>query len=154
VTVDLWSAQAELEIAETCNASGRHDRASRAARQAVELLDAPLLQGVEGDWIDTHRRHLSMQRIRALRALAQAESVLGHHEVAVDAAIGAIEADSLDECSHRVLMLAHQAAGNRGGALKAYQDCRACLATMLGVSPCPDTERVYLDLLGVEPGSM
>jgi DNA-binding SARP family transcriptional activator len=153
VMVDLWSAQTELVTAETCNDRGRHDRAARAARQAVELLGAPLLKGVEGDWIDTHRRRLAMQRIRALRALARAESVLGHHDVAVDAAIGAIEADALDECSHRVLMLAHQAAGNRGGALQAYQNCRRCLATMLGVAPCPDTEQVYIDLLGVEPAS-
>lgn len=152
VTIDLWSAQAELATAETCNDSGQPDRACRAARQAVELLDAPLLQGVEGEWVDARRRHLGLERIRALRALARAESVLGHHGAAVDAAVGAIEADSLDECSHRLLMLAHKAAGNRGGALQAYQDCRRCLATTLGVSPCPDTERVYLDLLGVEPG--
>ena len=152
VTVDLWAARAALTTAEAFILGGQPDRASRSARLAVELLDAPLLQGIEGEWIDNHRHHLALQRVRALRALARAESVLGHHEAAVDAATGAIEVDSLDECSHRALMLAHQAAGNRGSALAAYQHCRRCLATTLGVSPCPDTERVYLDLLGVEPG--
>lgn len=150
--VDLWTARTELTVAEASIREDQPDRACRSARLAVELLDAPLLHGIEGEWIDDHRHHLALQRVRALRALARAESLLGHHEAAVDAAAGAVEVDALDECSHRVLMLAHQAAGNRGGALAAYQRCRRCLATTLGVSPCPDTERVYLDLLGVEPG--
>ena len=151
MVVDIWAAPEELAIAESSIEAGRFVRSAPAARKAAVLLDAPLLPGVEGDWLDAGRRQIALQRLRALRIWARAESELGHHDAAVCAASFAIEADSLDETSHRTLMLAHRAAGNRGSALRAYQECRRCLETTLGVSPCAETERVYLDLLGVEP---
>jgi len=44
-------------------------------------------------------------------------------------------------------MRAHAAAGNRSAALRAYERCRQLLADELGVSPSPQTEAVYLDIL-------
>jgi DNA-binding SARP family transcriptional activator len=44
-------------------------------------------------------------------------------------------------------MRAHAAAGNRADALRAYERCRCLLAEELGVSPSPQTEAVYLDIL-------
>lgn len=151
LVLDIWAAPEELAMAESSIEAGHFAGSAPAARRAAVLLDAPLLPGFEGDWLDAGRRQIALQRLRALRAWARAESGLGHHDAAVCAANFAIEADSLDETSHRTLMLVHRAAGNRGSALRAYQECRRCLETTLGVSPCAETERVYLDLLGVEP---
>jgi len=48
-------------------------------------------------------------------------------------------------------MAAHDAAGNRAEALRAYQRARRLLADELGVDPSAETEAAYLSLLGPAP---
>jgi DNA-binding SARP family transcriptional activator len=55
--------------------------------------------------------------------------------------------DPFREPSHRLLMRALGALGNRAGALKAYDRLRSTLAEELGTSPSPETEDVYLEIL-------
>jgi len=51
------------------------------------------------------------------------------------------------ETSYQLLMQAHAAVGNRAEALRVYERCRNLLSEELGVSPSPQTEAVYLDIL-------
>jgi len=44
-------------------------------------------------------------------------------------------------------MRAHAALGNRAEALRTYHWCRELMADELGVSPSPETEAVYLEVL-------
>ena len=44
-------------------------------------------------------------------------------------------------------MEAHVAAGNRGEALRVYEQCRHLLADELGAYPSPETESIYRALL-------
>jgi hypothetical protein len=44
-------------------------------------------------------------------------------------------------------MEAHVAAGNRGEALRVYEQCRTLLADELGTYPSPETESIYRALL-------
>jgi DNA-binding SARP family transcriptional activator len=46
------------------------------------------------------------------------------------------------------LMRLHVGRGNRAEALRAYEQCRAILARDLGMTPSPQTEAVYRDVLG------
>ena len=57
----------------------------------------------------------------------------------------------LHEAAHRALMAAHDAAGNRAEALRAYQRARRLLAAELGIDPSAETEAAYLALLGPAP---
>jgi DNA-binding SARP family transcriptional activator len=55
--------------------------------------------------------------------------------------------EPLREAGHRALMRVHQAAGERGEALRVHAELRAMLAEELGIEPSPETEALYLELL-------
>jgi DNA-binding SARP family transcriptional activator len=59
----------------------------------------------------------------------------------------AVAVEPFRETGYQRLMRAHAAAGNRAEALRVYERCRCLLAEELGVSPSPQTEAVYLDIL-------
>ncbi len=44
-------------------------------------------------------------------------------------------------------MRAHAGAGNPAEALRVNERCRGVIGNELGVSPSPETEAVYLDIL-------
>ena len=55
--------------------------------------------------------------------------------------------------AYRRLLAARAAAGDRGGALLAYDRYRRVLAEELGVGPVPELEAAYLELLHAEPAA-
>ena len=60
---------------------------------------------------------------------------LGDHHQAVAARRRAVAAYPLDERAHRALISALHQAGDRAGAVRAYEHCRSLLAEQLGVDP-------------------
>jgi two-component SAPR family response regulator len=121
--------------------SGGHSLRSTTTASAwsTTILGAPLLPGVESAWPFPHRAHLERQRVEALRLAARTASIQGHHPQAIDFATAAVEADDLDECSHRALIEARVASGDRAGAQRALDDCRRRLDAALGVAPSAAT---------------
>ncbi|MEI2655576.1 MAG: AAA family ATPase [Microthrixaceae bacterium] len=73
---------------------------------------------------------------------------VGDLVTAVEVAEVAFALDPLRESVTRSLMAWHVRAGRRGEALRAYQRLRNVLADELGVDPSPETEAVYLEVLG------
>ena len=71
--------------------------------------------------------------------------------LAATVAAEAVRLEPYRESSHRLLIAAHAAGGNRAEALRAYERCRRLLSEDLGVDPAPETESLYLTLLGDEP---
>ena len=97
--------------------------------------------------LDAHRRELDAAALQALEHIARAAGASGDHLRAVEAARRAVAANPLGEQSHRVLIRALQLAGDRAGAVRAYEECRSALADQLGVDPDPETVKVYLTAL-------
>ena len=56
--------------------------------------------------------------------------------------------DPYRERSHRALMRAYAATGNRAKAVAAYHEFRELLASEVGTDPEPETEALYLEILG------
>jgi DNA-binding SARP family transcriptional activator len=55
--------------------------------------------------------------------------------IAVAAGLAAVRSEPLRESAHRVLIKAHLAAGNRGAALRQFEQCRRVLREELGLEP-------------------
>lgn len=72
----------------------------------------------------------------------------GHPQLATRDATTALELEPFRESSYRLLMRAHASAGNRAEALRVYERCRSVLGEELGVPPSPETEGLYLEILG------
>ena len=121
------------------------------AGAAAAAVRSPFLAGHPGRWADDVRARLDDLVVGALLVAGEAAAAIGDGPRAVAAAEEAAQRAPLHEAAHRALMAAHEAAGNRAEALRAYQRARRLLADELGVDPSADTEAAYLALLGPAP---
>jgi DNA-binding SARP family transcriptional activator len=153
-TVDLEVAESQVTMAAEALSQGQAASAHGVALQATDRLRAPFLPEHHGDWIEARRAHQTQMLLVGLELVSEAASALGDHAGALAAAAEAIDRAPLRESSHRCLMAAHVAAGNRAEAVHAYQRLRRMLAEELGVNPHEETEIAYIELLGpAEPAS-
>jgi DNA-binding SARP family transcriptional activator len=76
----------------------------------------------------------------------------GNHEplLAIQHAKEMVELEPFRETSYQLLMRLHAATGDRAEALRVFARCRELLRDELGVSPSPQTEAVYLEILRAE----
>ena len=146
--VDVRAAAAAVDSAVRLTGQGRHRAALEAARPAAALSGERLLPGEDSPWLEPHRRELDAVALRALELVAGAAGAAGDHHQAAAAARRAVAAWPLDERSHRALISALHLAGDRAGAVQAYEQCRTLLAEELGVDPGPETAAAYLAALG------
>ncbi|MCI0863628.1 MAG: bacterial transcriptional activator domain-containing protein, partial [Chloroflexi bacterium] len=72
---------------------------------------------------------------------------IGEPQTALESALEAVKLDPYRERTHRCLMRAYAATGNRAKAVAAYHDFRALLAKEVGTDPEPETEALYLKIL-------
>jgi predicted ATPase/DNA-binding SARP family transcriptional activator len=147
---------AEVDVAVAVD-SRRRGEALLLAGQLAEAADsveagsrvsgAQLLPGEDQPWLVTYRRGIDQTRFDSLRIIAEAASGLNQHARAIDAARLAVELDPLNERAHQVLIAALDRAGDRAGAVRAYEQCRTVLGDELGIDPSRETVELYLSAL-------
>src|SRR5215470_4796883 len=99
-------------------------------------LSADLLPDWSDDeWVLIEQEQYHQLRLHALEAMSERLTAAGRHGEAVAAGLAAVQAEPLRESAHRVLIKAHLAAGNRGAALRQYEQCRRVLLDELGLEP-------------------
>jgi DNA-binding SARP family transcriptional activator len=149
--VDLEQAEAGLAEARRRLAAGQPGEARDLAGAAAGAMAGPFLAGWSGRWIDEVRGRLDEVALGALELASQAALSAGDPTGALAAADEAVARAPLRESAQRARLAALGATGNRAEALRAYQRLRRALADEMGVDPAPETEAVYLDLLGPAP---
>jgi predicted ATPase/class 3 adenylate cyclase len=149
--VDIEDAARQIRHAEEALADGRSRDAAADAFAALATLSQPVLSGVESPWLDAWRAELAELAVQAGELAAAALVASGDGTAAVAAATATIARAPYRESAYRLLMRAHEVAGNRAEALKAYERCRRLVVEELGVDPDPETEALYVRLLGTEP---
>ena len=142
--VDLDEARSELASARTDLAAGAAQAAAVLAQRAFALARLPFLPEHEGEWVDGVRRELDSIRVRALELQAQAYTQAGDLPAAARATEELVRAEPFSEAAHRLRIRALGEAGDRAGAVRAYEECRAMLADRAGVQPSAETEAIYL----------
>ncbi|MBF4766713.1 hypothetical protein ISU10_02905 [Nocardioides agariphilus] len=148
VTVDVVEADLLLDRADEAIRDGR----PRAARDVVARLTrwrgADVLPDAESGWLQVHRERVDTVARRAWDLTVESASADGDHRQAVASAQQWVSLAPLDERAHRALIAALDSAGDRAGAVRAYEACRSLLADELGVDPTRETVEVYLKALG------
>jgi DNA-binding SARP family transcriptional activator len=106
--------------------------------EGIDFADAPELT----DWLNQMRQELDVRR--AQWWLAQASKL--ESERKYTEAMGYVEAalkfDRLLEPAHRLRIQVAYLAGDRAGALAAFEHCKQLLQVELGVSPSTETKHV------------
>ena len=151
VVVDVEEGERLAMRAAQALAEGRAADAVADARAALADLSHPLLAALDSPWLDAWRDVLRDAVVRAGEVAAAAMLATGDAPAAVDIANQTITRAPYRESAYRLLIRGHDAAGNRAEALRSYERCRQMLAEELGVSPAPETEALYVALLGTEP---
>ena len=137
--LDLDAAADAIHRAETARAAGDAATACGWALAARAIASRSLLPGEDGEWLDRLRRRLDDTRLRALECLAEVWIERGDTALAARDAAEAIAIDPYRERSHRLLIRAHLAAGDRGAAVEAFEACERVLHDELGIRPSPET---------------
>jgi predicted ATPase/DNA-binding SARP family transcriptional activator len=153
VEVDLVQAAGVVTHAGTMLAQGRPHIAAQLAEPVSQLSGDRLLVEESAEWVEAQRRAIDVLASRALDIVVEAAGALGDHDSAVAAARRAVTVAALDERAHRGLIAALSRAGDRAGAVRAFEQCRTLLATQLGIDPSRQTVEVYLAALGDQEGA-
>jgi DNA-binding SARP family transcriptional activator len=149
VRIDLVHAAELVDDAERRITAGQPAAALMAAWRATHMLDRGyvLPEFPDADWAEPARTQRAYLVRRAWHSAA--EAALHMHDVssARSAAEAAIAADPFDEAACRLLMRAHEAAGEISRALQVYHRLRMTLAHELGVDPAPATRDLHVTIL-------
>ncbi|WP_231631744.1 AfsR/SARP family transcriptional regulator [Streptomyces clavuligerus] len=132
VTVDLHDAVAR---AHRLLDAGRSCDDILTTQTRIDLSADLLPEWLESEWVLMEREQYHQLRLYALESMAERLTALRRHGEAVAAGLAAVRAEPLRESAHRVLVKAHLAAGNRGAALRQYEQCRSILSEELGLEP-------------------
>ena len=120
------------------------------ANVAVVISRRPFLPDAEAPWIESERTALRAMQMRALQCLVTVSAGNAEPVLAIQHAIEMVELDPFRETAYQLLMKMHAAAGDRAEALRVFAKCREVLRDELGVSPSPQTEAVFLEILRAE----
>lgn len=145
--IDIEAAESSLAFAHECLARGAHQQAFHAAEKVAHNLRGSFLSLHEGGWVADVRERVDSLRNSALEVASLASASIGQPHQALSHANEALRHSPFRESSHHCRILAHVAAGNRAEALRAYHELRLLLADELGVTPAPDLQSLYMDLL-------
>jgi DNA-binding SARP family transcriptional activator len=96
-----------------------------------------LLLGFYDEWVLQAREQLVNLRLHALEVLVEDLIAAGRFAESVEAAIAAVQLDPLRESTHRALMRAYLAEGNRASARCEVERYRMLLRSELGIDEQP-----------------
>src|SRR5919198_5633675 len=101
------------------------DEAAGWALGARAIAARPFLDEANGPWAERRRAWLRDLYLRSLEVLAEVWIARGDHVLAVADIQEALRVEPFRESLYRLLMRAHERAGNRAEALKVYERCAA-----------------------------
>jgi DNA-binding SARP family transcriptional activator len=141
---DIEEFERLLEEAE--EAASLEEQSSRLAL-GLKLYRGTYLEGIYADWCALERQRLRERYLNALEALAGLRASQGRFQRAVEDYQQLVAEDPYREPAHRELMRCFYRLGDRAAAIRQYQACVEILRDDLGLSPEPDTETLYLQII-------
>jgi DNA-binding SARP family transcriptional activator len=133
--VDVEAAHRAVDAAEGHLRRGEPKMAWAEAVVASAIARRPLLPGFEREWLDLEQDRLSRALERSLSVLTDAWLALGDSSQATSMARELVRVAPLAESSHRRLVLALLAAGDRAAASQAVAAWDRVLTDELGLPP-------------------
>jgi len=145
--VDAWQLEAHLDAAEAAERQAAPGAALAAYRAALPLWRGePYVDVAGAAWAIPVVNRLRGRYVPAAVRAGELLLARGEPSEARFAAHRAIEAELWDEPAYRLLIRTHLADGNRAGATRALEACRAALAEL-------DAEPELATLALLDPGS-
>jgi DNA-binding SARP family transcriptional activator len=109
--------------------------------------DIELLPDWYEDWVVAERERFRQIVLRGFNQLVPRLVARGRADEAVDIGLQAVSLEPLSETSHRSLISAYLAAGDRAGALRQYDRYSIILRDELGLAPSEATTSLVRDVV-------
>jgi two-component SAPR family response regulator len=121
------------------------EQATRYLQEAADLYGGDFLEDLaaDGEWVTERQEELHQAYGEALLLLGRLLSAQEHQVEAADVYRKAIAHDELLEEAHRELMRCYAALGERGLALKHYEELVDLLDDQLGAYPARETSALH-----------
>lgn len=126
---------------------GGPDEVELITEKALMLYRGPFLEENSEPWAISSRERLRNRYLKAVRRVGEHLEETGQFDRAVELYEKGLESDPLAEVLYRRLMECHEAAGERGEAISAYERCKKILRSVLGIDPSAKTEMIYRTLV-------
>jgi len=139
----------ETLLANSRNLQGReinHDQALQL-KQAVDLYDGDLLEGVDEEWVLYERERLSLMHLNALSKLMMYHTSHQSFTNGLEYGERILAFDNTRENVHREMMLLYWLSGEPQMALVQYHHCEQILSEQIGVEPAEETKNLYQQML-------
>ena len=146
--IDLEAAANAVHQAEGALVANRPQAAYGPALIAATIARRPFLVGEDSPWIVSCRQRQRDVLVRALDCRVEALLANGEVALALDQARAAVGLEPYRESGYRRLMQVLVRQGDRGEAIRVYNNCRRLLADELGVAPSSETESLRRSLAG------
>lgn len=117
-------------------------------RSALDLYRGDLLEGWYQDWCVAERERLRDLYLSLLQSALKDAEARQDFGVILEYGTRILRIDRAHEATHRRLMRARYLMGDRTGALRQYERCRAALAEDLDIAPSRRTEEVLAQIRG------
>jgi DNA-binding SARP family transcriptional activator len=140
--IDLVAFEATLRQAGLDQAQGNLEAAADALRSALERYRGELLpEDGPAEWVIETRDRARLAAVGAARTLAELRSRGNDHAGAILACLRGLAVDRFDDGLWRLLVDAHDRAGDRSAAHRARRGYEQMLSD-LGIDPLPEGTRV------------
>lgn len=139
MSIDLRDVRHGTDRARSALGAGDPSAAAAFAIRTADAAQLPFLPFQEDGWAAEIRAELDDLHLEALRVAADAQSLAGDPRAALATADRLVRADPYAEDGHRLRIALLGETGDRAGALKAFEHCKAILQSELGISPSPET---------------
>jgi ATP/maltotriose-dependent transcriptional regulator MalT/DNA-binding SARP family transcriptional activator len=151
LTCDAWDLDRCVEEARiVSDAERKRAMLERATAQAT----APFLEGIYGDWIEPLQTRMRDRVVKLHLEIGALCSAAAEHEPALRHFRQAAELDEYRESTRLRVIECLLRLGDRRAAIVEYEKLKALLRSELDVSPLPETERSFQQLMaGARPGT-
>jgi len=146
--IDIEAAADAVHHAEGALLANQPQAAYGPALIAATIARRPFLVGEDAPWVRSRRDQLHDLLVRALDCRVEALLWNGEVSLALDQARAAVGLEPYRGSGNRRLMQVLVRQGDRGEAIRVYNNCRRLLADELGVAPSSETETLRRSLAG------
>lgn len=148
VWIDAWTLERQMASLEAACRERRTEEVSRLSDRLLALYRGEFLAGEsDAHWAIAYRERLRGKCLRLIEHTVGCLQQGRQHAMALACYQKAIEMDPLAEGFYQGLMRCYHALGRRAEALATYERCRRLLAARFGVTPSPQTQALYQQIL-------
>jgi DNA-binding SARP family transcriptional activator len=140
--IDLVAFEALIASAAASQADGQLDAAADSLRRALERYRGDILpEDGPAEWLVEGRDRARLAAVGAARTLAELRLRAGDNAGAIRACLRGLTVDRFDDALWRLLVDAHDRAGDRSAAHRARRGYQQMLSD-LGIEPLPEAIRI------------